>query len=741
MSEYNWGNNLKVQNDVKAKRVVPSVANALPTWVTTTSYIVGDIVEQSNKIYKCLVAHTSGTFATDLTANNWVELSNSADANWNTAGNTNTAASILGSTDNTAVNLQSGTGDLNIATDATVQNLNIATGAAAKNITIGNSTGTSGILAFSGTSGETHITSAQVGAGFFFAQNSLSNGSVGQFLSSSTGKINNASGLDVRVDGALTSPNVNTNGVSIQNTHTGTGLTNVGLRVLATGATNNYGVIVENGSVGIGVADPTELLDVNGNVKFSNALMPNNIAGTVGQVLTSQGTGLAPIWTTAGSPNVRYGTAAPSVLGTDKKGDEYLRTTSGDGTTNATENYLFDGALWKLIPNAGSKWDILGNAGTTQATNFIGTTDNIGLSLRTNNNIRQTITNAGNVGIGTVTPISKLDVFGTTVSGGANNAKTGLVNISGGIGTYSLGNVLLNTTAIQAPVSVARFGLEGTVSVKQSPALDIKIGTHTAGLNASTRADIVLTNGNSTVPEITAMTILSTGNIGIDNATPASRLDVVSADNLFSTEIIKATAANLTQGTALTYNGLYSSGSLANVNLSIGAKGTGVTAIGVTSAGAAQGNVGIKTTTAVNTLQIGAAAVANTGGIRLPITSAIAPQIISNKFLTVDPSGDVVLASRADNILTTQTAAYTLTANDANTIVSINSATPVNITLSGLTTGQSVKVYQQGAGQLTFVTGTLTRRHVFNLFSSAGQFSIVEITAIGTDAILSGQLA
>ena len=56
---------------------------------------------------------------------------------------------------------------------------------------------------------------------------------------------------------------------------------------------------------------------------------------------------------------------------------------------------------------------LLGNAGTVQATNFLGTTDNVGLSFRTNNLIRQTITNTGNVGIGTPTPTSTLHINGS----------------------------------------------------------------------------------------------------------------------------------------------------------------------------------------------------------------------------------------------------------------------------------------------------------------------------------------
>ncbi|MFR0656770.1 hypothetical protein SB719_19695, partial [Pantoea sp. SIMBA_079] len=46
-------------------------------------------------------------------------------------------------------------------------------------------------------------------------------------------------------------------------------------------------------------------------------------------------------------------------------------------------------------------WNTLGNAGTNPTTNFVGTTDNQGLALRTNNTEKVRVTPAGNVGIGT----------------------------------------------------------------------------------------------------------------------------------------------------------------------------------------------------------------------------------------------------------------------------------------------------------------------------------------------------
>lgn len=47
-------------------------------WVTATAYSVGDVVENSNSSYICIVAHTSGTFATDLAAVKWQVVASAA---------------------------------------------------------------------------------------------------------------------------------------------------------------------------------------------------------------------------------------------------------------------------------------------------------------------------------------------------------------------------------------------------------------------------------------------------------------------------------------------------------------------------------------------------------------------------------------------------------------------------------------------------------------------------------------
>lgn len=50
-------------------------SGGIDNWLTATAYAVDQVVIESNKIYQCEIAHTSGTFATDLAAVRWVELS------------------------------------------------------------------------------------------------------------------------------------------------------------------------------------------------------------------------------------------------------------------------------------------------------------------------------------------------------------------------------------------------------------------------------------------------------------------------------------------------------------------------------------------------------------------------------------------------------------------------------------------------------------------------------------------
>ena len=74
---------------------------------------------------------------------------------------------------------------------------------------------------------------------------------------------------------------------------------------------------------------------------------------------------------------------------------------------------------WRVLPSvivvlavSGCAWELTGNAGTDPNTNFLGTTDNQPLVIKTNNNDVMNIGTNGNVGIGTAVTGEKLSVAG-----------------------------------------------------------------------------------------------------------------------------------------------------------------------------------------------------------------------------------------------------------------------------------------------------------------------------------------
>ncbi len=171
--------------------------------------------------------------------------------------------------------------------------------------------------------------------------------------------------------------------------------------------------------LGIGQISPSEVLDVSGNVKFTGALMPNNLPGTSGYVLASTGASSAPVWSAASN--------------------------------------LY--------------WSTLGNTGTSSSTNYLGTSDAQAFVFRTNNVERMRILSTGQVAINTTTTPHQLHslftgttdevaaIFGNAsgsstsqaigVWGSASNASAGN---TGTIGVLATGNG--NTTAGQTNVAL-----------------------------------------------------------------------------------------------------------------------------------------------------------------------------------------------------------------------------------------------------------------------------------------------
>jgi hypothetical protein len=123
--------------------------------------------------------------------------------------------------------------------------------------------------------------------------------------------------------------------------------------------------ITGTGNVGIGTVTPTERLDVTGSIKVSGAIMPNNLPGTAGQVLTSAGAGVAPTWTTVASNNLYTADGTLAGARTVTQGANNLTfsgtgnvlLTSGNvgvGTSTPTSSLAINGSISQAVLSVSS---------------------------------------------------------------------------------------------------------------------------------------------------------------------------------------------------------------------------------------------------------------------------------------------------------------------------------------------------------------------------------------------------
>lgn len=171
---------------------------------------------------------------------------------------------------------------------------------------------------------------------------------------------------------------------------------------------------------------------------------------------------------------------------------------SGITNTNITN--------WNTAYGWGQGWAVSGNAGTNPASNFLGTTDNAGLAIRTNNTEQVRITPAGNVGIGTDSPNQKLDVRGNIT----------IKNSTGSTDRYEVqanrGRINFSSVANDNNHVIYNNGL----NIDGEGAWDgLKMNVYN-GLN------VRVGGGGAT----SALFVDSDGDVGIGTTSPSAKLDV-----------------------------------------------------------------------------------------------------------------------------------------------------------------------------------------------------------------------
>lgn len=228
-----------------------------------------------------------------------------------------------------------------------------------------------------------------------------------------------------------------------------------------------------------------------------------------------------------------------------------------------------------------------GNAFSATAT--VGTSDSNDLNFATSGSPRITLTAGGKVGIGTTSPARALDVVASvthnssgsasqiSVSGGGakkmnlgfdTTSNYGFIEaVSEGLTTQSLslnpigGNVGVGTTAPVALVDVVGAATVGGTSLQRwawsSDSTNWGLTLKQRNPGSAINYDWTIRNGNTT--DVYAMTLASSGNVGIGTTSPAYKLDVAGSLNATAINLNGSPLSNTnpwsTSGTSVYYSG------------------------------------------------------------------------------------------------------------------------------------------------------------------------------------------
>ena len=250
--------------------------------------------------------------------------------------------------------------------------------------------------------------------------------------------------------------------------------------------TATYNIVLQplGGNVAIGsVTAPTKLY-VNGHMSVANGfgIYANGTLGTSGFVLTSNGTSL--YWANAASIS---------------------------GTVGSANNSAF------LV---GRTWETAGAIGSTVANTGAFTTITASANVNFDSGVLFADATSNRVGVGTATPLTRFHV-------GSKVADDNVYAYDGNTAMV-VHQQPTSTTVLNDPKETFILARQGTGGQAYGAAASFDLSRYeNSGVNSRTRLDFKLAHGSFLSAPTIAMTMLSSGNIGIGTSSPTAKLHVV----------------------------------------------------------------------------------------------------------------------------------------------------------------------------------------------------------------------
>jgi hypothetical protein len=359
----------------------------------------------------------------------------------------------------------------------------------------------------------------------------------------------------------------------IENLHTGTTSTNVGLYVSASGgATANYGLIVAAGSVGIGTVTPTRVFDVVGNSQFVSTT--NNTTTNAGFVITNNSLTTGSAMYVSSSSLTSGSLAVLELTGATGITNQTVLNIATSGANNGAAQRTY-GLQVSNTHTGGTSYNVAGYFTATGATN------NYAIIVPSG---------GGNVGIHTTLPTAKLHVVGNSsgtslkvtvstdpladmvvfdASGAAHNqCAVKVITSSAGNPDTDAGIIVQSTHANHNPFLVRNSALTTFFTVKAGGNVSVGSNTATVKFNvlATTEQMRILYDASNYY----STTVGSTGIVTFDAVGAGSSFVFSNPITVSSSVLTSGSLASLT----VTGTGALTGQKALNIDVS-GANGTG----------------------------------------------------------------------------------------------------------------------------------------------------------------------